>query len=116
MDTTTIERVDALPLLLNWMEQMQIAATIDQHWPTHREWEGLSYGQLTVLFLAFVLQQREHRLSYFNDWLQQHRHALQASSGWTIRPNDGTDDRLGVLLELCERTISHCASDAMRPV
>lgn len=99
MEQTAIERVDSVPLLLSWMEQMQIARTIDQHWQPHREWEGLSYGQLTVLFLAFVLQQREHRLSYFEAWLAAHRHVVQVSTGWTVGPKDGTDDRLGTLLE-----------------
>ena len=99
MEQTTIERVDSIPLLIAWMDQMQIAATIDQHWQPHREWDGLSYGQLTVLFIAFVLQQREHRLSAFEDWLQQHRHVVQATTGWVLGPKEGTDDRLGILLQ-----------------
>lgn len=86
-------------LLLGWMEQMQIVTTIDQHWQPHREWEGLSYGQLTVLFLAFVLQQREHRLSCFKAWLAAHRHVIQVATGWTVGLKHGTDDRLGSLLE-----------------
>jgi hypothetical protein len=28
--------VDSIPLLLAWMDQMHIAATIDQHWQPHR--------------------------------------------------------------------------------
>jgi transposase len=52
-----------------------------------------------VLFLAFVLQQREHRLSYFADWLQQHQHMIQATTGWVLGPKEGTDDRLGILLQ-----------------
>jgi transposase len=81
------------------MDQMHIATTIDQHWQPHRAWDGLSYGQLTVLFIAFVLQQREHRLSAFEDWLQHHRHVVQATTGWVLSPKEGTDDRLGILLQ-----------------
>jgi transposase len=99
MEQTTIERVDNLPLLIAWMDQMQLAATIDQHWQPHRGWTGLSYGQLTVLFIAFILHQREHRLSYFEDWLQQHQHVIHATTGWTVGPKEGTDDRLGILLQ-----------------
>jgi hypothetical protein len=40
MEQTTIERVDSIPLLLAWMDQMQIAQTIDQHWQPHRGWTG----------------------------------------------------------------------------
>lgn len=99
MEPMTIERADSLPLVLTWMEQMQIAPTIDQQWSPHRGWTGLSYGQLTVLFIAFVLQQREHRLSYFAGWLQQQQHVIQATTGWTLGPKEGTDDRLGLLLD-----------------
>lgn len=99
MDQTRIERVDSVPMLIAWMERMQVAATIDRHWKPHREWEGLSYGRLTVLFIAFVLQQREHRLSYFEDWLAEHQYVIQACTGWRVRPQDGTDDRLGILLQ-----------------
>jgi transposase len=99
MEPTRIERADSIPLLLTWMHQMQIAARIDQHWQPHREWNGLSYGQLATLFIAFVLHQREHRLSAFEEWLQQHQAVVQASTGWTVGPKDGTDDRLGILLQ-----------------
>lgn len=99
MDEISIERADSIPLLLTWMEQMHLAATIDQCWQPHREWEGRSYGQLTVLFIAFVLQQRDHRRSAFEDWLQEHHHVVEATTGWEIGPKDGTDDRLGTLLQ-----------------
>jgi transposase len=132
-EQTTIEQGDSSPLLIAWMEQMQLATTIDyqyimsrshalqrydnsigkrcmgmrgrynvlvdHHGQPHREWEGLSYGQLTVLFLACVLQQREHRLSYFANRLQHHRHGVQSTTGWARSPKEGTNDRLGIVLQ-----------------
>jgi hypothetical protein len=106
MESPTIERVKRVLLLLTWMEQMYIAQTIDQPWQPHRAWAGLSSVQLTVLFIAFVLQQREHRLSYFDDWLQQHQHVVPATTGWTLGPKESTDDRFGLLL-LYVGTIDH---------
>ena len=63
MSSPQIERVDAIPILITWLPQMAVAAHIDSHWTAHREWDGLRYGQLAVLFLTFVLHERDHRLS-----------------------------------------------------
>jgi len=110
MDQTQIERVDSVPLILTWMQQMHLAEHIDSHWQPHREWEGLSYGQLTTLFIAFVLQQRQHRLSYFEDWLTHHQYTIQTTTGWVIGAKDGTDDRLGMLLQTLGRDADRLAA------
>jgi transposase len=100
MSTPQIERVDAIPILLTWLEHMAVAAHIDSLWSPHHEWEGLSYGQLAVLFLTFVLHERDHRLSALADWVQAHHLTLSTLTGWTITPADVTDDRLGRLLDV----------------
>lgn len=100
MTSPQIERVDAIPILLTWLQHMAVATHIDSHWTPHREWEGLSYGQLVVLFLTFVLHERDHRLSVLADWVAAHHATLSALTGWTITPADVTDDRLGRLLEV----------------
>jgi transposase len=100
MTSPQIERVDAIPILVTWLTHMAVAEHIDSHWTPHREWEGLSYGQLTVLFLTFVLHERDHRLSVLADWVAAHQATLTALTGWTITPADVTDDRLGRLLEV----------------
>jgi transposase len=100
MSSPQIERVDAIPILVTWLTHMAVAEHIDSHWTPHREWEGLSYGQLAVLFLTFVLHERDHRLSVLADWVAAHHATLSALTGWTITPADVTDDRLGRLLEV----------------
>jgi transposase len=37
------------------------------------------------------------------EWVEQHRTTLEAVSGWPIGPKEGTDDRLGRLLEVLGR-------------
>lgn len=98
MSQMQIARVDAIPLLFAWMQRMEIADQIDAHWTTHRVWAGLSYGQLTVLFLIFLIHERDHRLSALEPWVLAHHATLTAVTGWTIRREDVTDDRLGHLL------------------
>ncbi len=100
MTSPQIERVDAIPILVTWLQHMAVVEHIDSMWTPHREWEGLSYGQLAVLFLTFVLHERDHRLSVLADWLAAHHATLTALTGWTITPADVTDDRLGRLLEV----------------
>jgi len=46
-----IERVDNIPLILHWLNQMGIVEIIDATWSPHTNWEGLS----TVLFINFLL-------------------------------------------------------------
>jgi hypothetical protein len=47
------ERADDLPLIIHWLKQMEIASIIDQELPVpHGNRKGLSYGQLSVLFLT----------------------------------------------------------------
>ena len=53
-----------------------------------------------MLFLTFVLHERDHRRSALADWVAAHQATLTALTGWTITPADVTDDRLGRLLEV----------------
>ncbi len=98
-----IERVDSLPLILYWLTKMRIQEVIDSLWQPHPYWQGLSYGQLAVLFLAYVLYLHTHRLSGMEAWVVSHRATLEKLTGWTIRPKEATDDRVGHLVEVIGR-------------
>jgi len=64
-----IERVDNLPVILHWLLRMEIEVIIDRIWHSHPNWQGLSYGQLAVLFVAYIIYQRSHRLSSMEQWV-----------------------------------------------
>ena len=99
MSDKTIQRVDDIPLVVHWLLRMRVHEIIDHILPyPHSNWQGLSYGQLTLLFLAYVLHLRTHRLCWMEKWVQQHHQVLEQATGWTIRLKDATDDRLGELL------------------
>jgi transposase len=98
MDTKKIERVDSIPLLYSLLSRMEIAELIDSLWQSNRNWQGLSYGKLVVLFLMYVISTRNHRLSKLEEWVVLHQQVLQAVTGWEIRDKEGTDDRIGHLL------------------
>ncbi|MCH9662572.1 MAG: DUF4277 domain-containing protein [Gammaproteobacteria bacterium] len=93
-----IERVDELPLLIEWVLRLHVVEIIDKIWRSAPQWQGLSYGQLSLLFIVYVIHQRSHRLSHMEDWVREHHQVLEACTTWSIRDKDATDDRLGNLL------------------
>ena len=97
--TTTSERIDELPLLIYWLKQMKVDVIIDQELgPPHGNWEGLSYGEVSLVFIAYVLMACRHFLSPVEDWAEQHLVSLSQALGKPVRAQDFTDDRLAVLL------------------
>jgi hypothetical protein len=58
----TFERVDELPILLQGLQQLRLAESIDAALPPHGDRRGLSYGQLSVVLVTFIMSQAEHRL------------------------------------------------------
>lgn len=95
------ERVDDVPLILACLKELKVAARLDEALPRpHGDRQGLSYGQLSVVLLTFMLTEQEHRLCAVEQWLQEHQHIFELSTGWQIEDKDATDDRLGALVEL----------------
>lgn len=55
----TNERVDDIPVLLTQMEQMGVQKLIDQHFPTHGNWQGESLGKVAVIWrFAYIISSR----------------------------------------------------------
>lgn len=93
-----IERVDEIPLILHLLKKMLVAEMIDAVWCSHGNWHGLSYGQLAVLYIAYVVHALTHTLSGMEGWVIKHKTALEHITGWQINDKDATDDRLGIVL------------------
>ncbi len=94
------ERIDDIPLILEWLKQMQIAKYIDQKLKKpHGNYQGMSYGQLSVLLLTYIITQSDHRLCAVEGWVKAHRQILELSTGWSIGDKDASDDRLARLVE-----------------
>jgi transposase len=99
MSEKRIERVDSIPLIIYWLLKMQVAEIIDRVLPPpHNNRRGLSYGQLGVLFVTYVLYLHDHRLCAMEGWLAAHRQVLAEATGWDIGAKEATDDRLGDLM------------------
>jgi transposase len=93
------ERIDDVPLLLAQMERMGVKSLLDEHFPAHGNWRGLSLGQIVPVWLSFILSESNHCLSHLQPWVEQRLCTLRAMVGDELRALDFTDDRLGSILD-----------------
>lgn len=96
----TTERVDDVPLLVAQMQRMELSTLLDAHFPTHGNWSGLSLGNVTVLWLAHILSQADHRMNHVQPWAERRLQTLQCLFGEDMRALDLCDDRLADVLRL----------------
>jgi transposase len=97
--TATHERVDDIPAILAHLKKMGVAELLDQHFPTNGNWQGLSLGWATVVWLAFILSEGDHRLYRVEPWVKAHQRTLSGCIARKVRPRDLADDRLATILD-----------------
>lgn len=97
--TITTERVDDIPLLLSQLGVMQISTLIDQHFPTHGNWQGLSLGTVVVGWLSFILSESNHRLNHVQPFVAERQRLFQSCLDSEVRALDFSDDRLASVLD-----------------
>jgi transposase len=96
--TLTHERVDDIPLLLGFMQQLNFPELLERHLGSHHLHRGLSNGWLATVWLTFLLSQSNHRKVSVQDWAGNHSHTLEALLGQSLRPVEFGDDRLSIIL------------------
>ena len=97
--TATHERVDDLPVIIAHLKKMRVAELLDTHFPTHGNWQGLSLGWTTVVWLTFILSEGDHRLYRVEPWVKAHRRTLSRCLCCKVTARDLTDDRLATILD-----------------
>jgi len=98
MFTVTTERVDDIPLLLAQQERMGLPSLLDEHFPTHGHWQGLSLGWVVAGWLTHILSEGDHRLNHVQPWAEKRQETLSRCMRQTVRDLDFSDDRLGNVL------------------
>ncbi len=89
------ESVNDIPLLLGVSKKMDLKHLIDTHFPSHGNHQGLSYGQLVELWLAYI----HHRLCHVQTWAERIPHTLKILADvCDLRLLDFSDDRLADVL------------------
>ncbi len=94
----TTERVDDIPLLIEQMKRMELPTLIDQHFPAHGNWYGLSMGWISTVWLSSIVSQGDHRLSHLEPWVANRSGTVKTATGQEIERLDFTDDRLEIVL------------------
>lgn len=94
----TNERVDDIPLLLAQMERMGVPFLLDEFFPTHGNWQGLSLGWTATIWLGHILSEGDHRLNHVQDWAEKRLETLSRCSDQEVRALDFSDDRLADVL------------------
>lgn len=97
--TTDTEPVDDIPLLLHQLKLMDVQALLDKHFPTHKNWQGASLGQTTVIWLTQIVSEGDHRLNRVEDWVRDRLVTLRACTTADLRSLDLSDDRLARVLD-----------------
>src|SRR3990172_1473696 len=77
----THERVDDVPVLIHLMtEVLGFHTALDQLWPRHGYWQGLSVGQVMVTWLAHILSECTHAMSPVRAWANGRSHMLSGNA------------------------------------
>src|SRR5687768_199192 len=67
--TILTERVDDVPLLIEHMQRMGLPALFDYHVPPHGNWQGLSLGWVSTIWLRSIRSRGDHRLVHVEPWV-----------------------------------------------
>jgi transposase len=94
------ERVDDIPLLYGVMEKLHMSELLDHQLGNHGLHQGVSNGQLAVIWLMYILSEGDHRKSGVQDWVDRHRRTLEKLLGQPLRAGiEANDERLGIVLQ-----------------
>src|SRR6266852_9936236 len=95
----TTERVDDIPLLLAHSDKMGVPELLDEYFKTHGNWEGMSLGWTTAIWLTHILSEGDHRMNQVQGWVAHREQTLRACSGQEVRERWWSDDRLALVLD-----------------
>lgn len=93
------ERVDDIPVLIAQIKRMGIPELVDDRFPAHGNWQGLSPGWVLAVWLTHLLSEGDHRLNQVQPWVEQRQGTLSSCLQQVVRPLDLSDDRLALLLD-----------------
>lgn len=94
------EPVEDLPILITKLERMKVRELIDRHFVLHGNWQGSSLGTVVTVWLVYILSEGDHRLSEVQEWVAARVNTLRLCLKTRIRPEDFSDDRLAIALNL----------------
>src|SRR5438270_5427224 len=95
----TIERVDDIPLLLAHSHKMGVPELLDEYFKPHGNWEGMSLGWTTAVWLTHILSEGDHRMNQVQGWAAHRVQTLSICTGQEVSERGFRDDRLALVLD-----------------
>jgi len=95
----TTERVDDIPILLAHSHKMGIPDLLDEYFKPHGNWEGISLGWTTAVWLAHILSEGDHRMNQVQPWIAHRMQTLHSCTGQEVQERFWSDDRLAIVLD-----------------
>ena len=93
------ERVDDVALLIGLMKKIGLQEVLDNHIPRHCSLRGLSWGWTTVIWLAYIMSEGDHRKVSVRAYIGGMQNTLSQVTGQKIEPLDFTDESESCLLK-----------------
>lgn len=97
--TVTTERVDDIPILLTQSDTMGIPELLDDYFKPHGNWEGISLGWTTAVWLAHIVSEGDHRMNQVQSWVAHRLETLHLCTGQQVQERAWSDDRLALVLD-----------------
>jgi transposase len=97
--SVTTERVDDIPLLVAHSDKMGVPQLLDDYFKPHGNWEGLSLGWTTAVWIAHILSEGDHRMNQVQSWAAHRMNTLSIGTGQKVSERYWSDDRLALVLD-----------------
>ncbi len=95
----TTERVDDIPLLLAHSDKMGVPELLDDYFKPHGNWEGMSLGWTTAIWLTHIVSEGDHRMNQVQGWAADRVQTLSICTGQEVSERSFRDDRLALVLD-----------------
>ena len=95
----TTERVDDIPILLTQSDMKGIPELLDEYFKPHGNWEGMSLGWTTAIWLTHLLSEGDHRMNQVQGWAAHRVQTLSICTGQEVSERSFRDDRLALVLD-----------------
>ena len=66
-----VERIDDVPVVYGHLQKMGIQMIVDSAITPHGNWQGLSPGWITTIWLVHILTQHNHRMDCVQEWVEE---------------------------------------------
>jgi len=93
-----IEQLDDIPVIFRMIKKMKVIEAMDNIFIPHKNWTGITVGELTSIWLCFLISTQDHRLSYFVEWARPRMQTICSLLSKEATVYDFSDDKLELLL------------------